>query len=161
MDFITKLPKTKDGHDTIWVIVDRLTKSAHFLPIKETCEMEKFTRTYIRVMVLLHGVPHNHRILQSSHDPRSERPDPKHSTIAYQSPAETPWGTSCLWSHQFSKSIPKTWNLQIGLHRNTIGIDNFGSRTPICEIGGKLISSGEKSSTLNFFVQVVDSMLDF
>ena len=35
MDFITKLPKTSSGYDTIWVIVDRLTKSAHFLPIKE------------------------------------------------------------------------------------------------------------------------------
>ncbi|GKA86176.1 putative reverse transcriptase domain-containing protein, partial [Tanacetum coccineum] len=36
MDFITKLPKTSNGHDTIWVIVDRLTKSAHFIPTRET-----------------------------------------------------------------------------------------------------------------------------
>lgn len=41
MDFITKLPKTAGGLNTIWVIVDRLTKSAHFLPIKETDKMEK------------------------------------------------------------------------------------------------------------------------
>ena len=47
MDFITKLPKTTSGLDTIWVIVDRLTKSAHFLPIKETDKMEKLARTYI------------------------------------------------------------------------------------------------------------------
>ncbi|GKB56938.1 putative reverse transcriptase domain-containing protein [Tanacetum coccineum] len=40
MDFVTKLPKTTCGQDTIWVIVDRLTKSAHFLPIKETDSME-------------------------------------------------------------------------------------------------------------------------
>ena len=45
MDFITKLPKTSGGLDSIWVIVDRLTKSAHFLPIKETDKMEKLTRT--------------------------------------------------------------------------------------------------------------------
>ena len=57
MDFITKLPKTTGGLDTIWVIVDRLTKSAHFLPIKETDKMEKLTRTYIREIVRLHGVP--------------------------------------------------------------------------------------------------------
>ena len=57
MDFITKLPKTQSGQDTIWVIVDRLTKSAHFLPIKETDRMEKLSRTYIREIVRLHGVP--------------------------------------------------------------------------------------------------------
>ncbi|KAI3507701.1 hypothetical protein L1887_22692 [Cichorium endivia] len=57
MDFITKLPKTTGGHDTIWVIVDRLTKSAHFLPIKETDRMEKLTRVYLKEIVKLHGVP--------------------------------------------------------------------------------------------------------
>ena len=57
MDFITKLPKTTGGLDTIWVIVDRLTKSAYFLPIKETYKMEKLTRTYIRKIIQLHGVP--------------------------------------------------------------------------------------------------------
>ncbi|GJZ94308.1 putative reverse transcriptase domain-containing protein [Tanacetum coccineum] len=41
MDFVTKLPKRSSGHDTIWVIVDRLTKFAHFLPMKETNSMEK------------------------------------------------------------------------------------------------------------------------
>jgi len=57
MEFITKLPKTATGLDTIWVIVDRLTKSAHFLPIKETDKMEKLTRTYIKEIVRMHGVP--------------------------------------------------------------------------------------------------------
>ncbi|GJZ22607.1 putative reverse transcriptase domain-containing protein [Tanacetum coccineum] len=44
MDFVTKLPKTSSGHDTIWVIVDRLTKSAHFIPTRETDSMETLTR---------------------------------------------------------------------------------------------------------------------
>ena len=57
MDFITKLPKTTDGLDAIWVIVDRLTKSAHFLPIKETYKMERLTRIYLKEVVRLHGVP--------------------------------------------------------------------------------------------------------
>jgi hypothetical protein len=57
MDFITKLPKTPAGFDAIWVVVDRLTKSAHFLPIKETDKMEKLTRTYLKEIVRLHGVP--------------------------------------------------------------------------------------------------------
>ena len=56
MDFITKLPKTPSGFNTIWVIVDRLTKSAHFLPIKENDKMEKLTRVYFKEIVRLHGV---------------------------------------------------------------------------------------------------------
>ncbi|KAI3671895.1 hypothetical protein L1987_87092 [Smallanthus sonchifolius] len=57
MDFITKLPRTSSGYDTIWVIVDRLTKSAHFLPMKETDKTEKLTRLYVKEIVAKHGVP--------------------------------------------------------------------------------------------------------
>ncbi|GKC96065.1 putative reverse transcriptase domain-containing protein, partial [Tanacetum coccineum] len=57
MDFVTKLPKISTGQDTIWVIVDRLTKSAHFLPIKETDSMKKLTRQYLKEVVSRHGVP--------------------------------------------------------------------------------------------------------
>ncbi|KAI3762953.1 hypothetical protein L1987_53398 [Smallanthus sonchifolius] len=57
MDFITKLPRTPTGCDTIWVIVDRLTKSSHFLAIKETGKMEKLTRLYLKEVVSRHGVP--------------------------------------------------------------------------------------------------------
>nr|GEW37863.1 reverse transcriptase domain-containing protein [Tanacetum cinerariifolium] len=56
MDFVTKLSKTSTGYDTIWVIVDRLTKSAHFLPLKETDSMEKLTRQYLKEVVSRHGV---------------------------------------------------------------------------------------------------------
>ncbi|GJT93484.1 putative reverse transcriptase domain-containing protein [Tanacetum coccineum] len=48
---------TSTDQDTIWVIVDRLTKSAHFLPMKETDPMEKLTRQYLKEVVLRHGVP--------------------------------------------------------------------------------------------------------
>ncbi|GJT44752.1 putative reverse transcriptase domain-containing protein [Tanacetum coccineum] len=57
MDFITKLSKTSNRHDTIWVIVDRLTKSAHFIPTRETDSMETLTRLYIKEIVSRHGVP--------------------------------------------------------------------------------------------------------
>nr|GEW63928.1 reverse transcriptase domain-containing protein [Tanacetum cinerariifolium] len=57
MDFVTKLPKTSNGHDTIWVIVDCLTKSAHFIPTRETYSMEALTRLYIKEIVSRHGVP--------------------------------------------------------------------------------------------------------
>ncbi|GJT85460.1 putative reverse transcriptase domain-containing protein [Tanacetum coccineum] len=56
MDFITKLPKTSSGYNTIWVIVDRLTKSAYFLPMKETNMMEKLMILYLKEVVSRHGV---------------------------------------------------------------------------------------------------------
>ncbi|GKC58334.1 reverse transcriptase domain-containing protein [Tanacetum coccineum] len=51
MDFVTKLHKISSGHDTIWVIVDRLTKSAHLIPTRETYSMETLTRLYIKEIV--------------------------------------------------------------------------------------------------------------
>nr|GEV97430.1 reverse transcriptase domain-containing protein [Tanacetum cinerariifolium] len=57
MNFITKFPKTSSGQDAIWVIIVRLTKSAHFLPMKETDSMKKLTRQYLKEVVSRHGVP--------------------------------------------------------------------------------------------------------
>ncbi|GJT58997.1 reverse transcriptase domain-containing protein [Tanacetum coccineum] len=57
MDFITKLPKTSNGHDIIWVIVDSLTKSAHFIPTRERDSMETLTMLYIKEIVSRHRVP--------------------------------------------------------------------------------------------------------
>nr|GEZ46332.1 reverse transcriptase domain-containing protein [Tanacetum cinerariifolium] len=58
MDFVVSgLPRTPSGYDTIWVIVDRLTKSAHFLPMKKTNSMEKLTRLYLKEILCRHGVP--------------------------------------------------------------------------------------------------------
>ncbi|GJY61279.1 putative reverse transcriptase domain-containing protein [Tanacetum coccineum] len=57
MDFITKMLRSSSGYDMIWVIVDRLTKSAHFLAIREDYRMEKLARLYIDEVVARHGVP--------------------------------------------------------------------------------------------------------
>ncbi|GKB11340.1 retrovirus-related pol polyprotein from transposon TNT 1-94 [Tanacetum coccineum] len=57
MDFITKLPRKKSGHDTIWVVVDRLTKTTHFLAIREDYSIEKLARLYIEEIIVQHGVP--------------------------------------------------------------------------------------------------------
>ncbi|OWK25887.1 hypothetical protein AJ87_49580 [Rhizobium yanglingense] len=57
MDFVTGLPKTVKGHDGIWVIVDRLTKSAHFLPVRMTYSMDQLAELYMEEIVKLHGVP--------------------------------------------------------------------------------------------------------
>ena len=56
MDFVTHLPQTLRGHEAVWVIVDPLTKSAHFLAMRMTFTLEEFCRLYIREIVLLHGV---------------------------------------------------------------------------------------------------------
>ena len=57
MDFVVGLPKSKRHFDSIWVIVDRMTKSAHFLPVKTSYSAEDYAKLYIREMVKLHGVP--------------------------------------------------------------------------------------------------------
>ncbi|GJX20569.1 putative reverse transcriptase domain-containing protein [Tanacetum coccineum] len=57
MDFITKHPKSSQGFDTIWVIVDRLTKSAHFLPIRENDPSDKLARLYLNRIVARHEMP--------------------------------------------------------------------------------------------------------
>ena len=67
MDFVTHLPRTPQGYDAVWVIVDRLTKSAHFLAVRMTFTLERFCRLYIREIVRLHGVPVS---IVSDRDPR-------------------------------------------------------------------------------------------
>ncbi|GJT39848.1 putative reverse transcriptase domain-containing protein [Tanacetum coccineum] len=67
MDFVTKLSKSSQGYDTIWVIVDRLTKSALFLPIRETDPIEKLARMYLKEVVTRHGTPVS---IISDHDGR-------------------------------------------------------------------------------------------
>ncbi|GKF30876.1 putative reverse transcriptase domain-containing protein [Tanacetum coccineum] len=67
IDFMTKLSRTSSGHDIIWVIVDRLTKSAHFLPMCEDYKMERLARQYLSEIVARHRVPIS---IISDHDSR-------------------------------------------------------------------------------------------
>jgi len=57
MDFITGLPRTRSGYDSIWVVIDRLTKVAHFIPVKTTYTSAKLAKIYMTRIVCLHGVP--------------------------------------------------------------------------------------------------------
>ncbi|GJQ92731.1 putative reverse transcriptase domain-containing protein [Tanacetum coccineum] len=57
MNFVTKLPRTPSGNDTIWVILDRLIKSSHFLPMRENDPMDKLARLYLKKVVTRHGIP--------------------------------------------------------------------------------------------------------
>lgn len=67
MDFIAGLPRTSESHDMFWVIVDRLTKSAHFLPIKSTYTLDRLAQVYIKEIVRSQGVPSK---IVSDRDPR-------------------------------------------------------------------------------------------
>ncbi|KAL8116429.1 hypothetical protein AgCh_022794 [Apium graveolens] len=67
MDFVVGLPRTKANHDAIWVILDRLTKSAHFLPINERFSLDKLVHLYLKEIVMRHGVPVS---IVSDRDPR-------------------------------------------------------------------------------------------
>ena len=67
MDFVSGFPRTKKGHDSVWVIVDRLTKSAHFLPVRVDYSLNKLAEIYIDEIVRLHGTPVS---IVSDRDPR-------------------------------------------------------------------------------------------
>ena len=67
MDFVVGLPRTRRGRDAVWVIVDRLTKSAHFLAINMTSSLDKLVRMYVNEVVSRHGVPMS---IVSDRDPR-------------------------------------------------------------------------------------------
>ena len=57
MDFVTHFPRTSRGHDVVWVIVDQLTKLAHFLAVRMAFTLEEFCKLYMREIVRLHRVP--------------------------------------------------------------------------------------------------------
>jgi len=67
MDFMTHLPRSTKGNDSVWVIVARLTKCAHFLAINQKMSMDKLAELYVREVVRLHGVPTS---IVSDRDPR-------------------------------------------------------------------------------------------
>ena len=57
MDFVVGLPLTVRKLDSVWVVVDRFTKSAHFLPVRTDYSLDKLVELYIKEIVLLHGIP--------------------------------------------------------------------------------------------------------
>ena len=67
MNFVMGLPRMTTGYDAIWVIVDRLTKFAHFLPIRANYPLERLAQLYIQEIIRLHGIP---LTIISNRDPR-------------------------------------------------------------------------------------------
>ena len=67
MDYVLGLPRTFRKHDAIWVIIDRPTKSSHFLPVQQSDSLDKLSRIYVSKIVRLQGVPTS---IVSNRDPR-------------------------------------------------------------------------------------------
>ena len=67
MDFVTGLPRSPQGHDALWVVVDRLIKSAHFLPIRVNYSMNKLAQIYLHEILWIYGVPET---IVSDRDPQ-------------------------------------------------------------------------------------------
>ena len=84
MDFVTGLPRTRRQHNAIWVIMDRLTKSAHFLPVSNDDPLDKLAQLYVEEIVILHGVPIS---IVSDRDP-DLHPD-------FGPIYRIPWGINC------------------------------------------------------------------
>ncbi|GKF19641.1 retrotransposable element Tf2 [Tanacetum coccineum] len=90
MDFVTGLPRTQRKHDAIWVVVDRLTKSAHFLPIRKDYPVSKLAEMFQQEIVRLHGTP---LAIVSDRDPRF--------TSRFWKGLQNAWGTRLKFSTAF------------------------------------------------------------
>ena len=67
MDFVCGLPCTSSNHDAVWIVVDRLTKSAHFIAVRMNYSLARFAQLYVKEIVRLHGAP---VCIVSNRDPR-------------------------------------------------------------------------------------------
>nr|GEU88883.1 putative reverse transcriptase domain-containing protein [Tanacetum cinerariifolium] len=107
MDFITKLLKSPQGFNTIWVIVDRLTKSAHLFPIRENDPLDKLARLYLNKIVARHGIP-----VSIIYD-RDER------------------FTSNFWG-SFQKALGTDISMSTAYHPETDALYGRKCRSPVC-----------------------------
>nr|GEV29017.1 putative nucleotidyltransferase, ribonuclease H [Tanacetum cinerariifolium] len=94
MDFVTGLPTTQKRHDAIWVVVDRLTKSAHFLPIRKNYSISKLEEIFRQEIVRMHGTPTS---IVSNRDPRF--------TSRFWNRLQKAWGTRLKFSTAFHPQI--------------------------------------------------------
>ena len=67
MDFVTSLPRSPKGHEAIWVIVDRMTKTSHFIPVKMNYSLDQLAQIYIDEILSLYRIPVS---IVSDRDPR-------------------------------------------------------------------------------------------
>ncbi|GKE21294.1 putative reverse transcriptase domain-containing protein, partial [Tanacetum coccineum] len=136
MNFVTKLQRTSSGHDTIWVIMDRLSKFAHFLPMREDYKMDRLARLYLNEIVARHGVPisiisdHDSRFMSSYHsNVRGASFEALYgrkcrSPIIWAEVGEVAGdGVTSLKRHRRDLSGDSVWNLEMALQRSRLKKD--------------------------------------
>nr|GFC94207.1 putative nucleotidyltransferase, ribonuclease H [Tanacetum cinerariifolium] len=99
MDFVTGLPQTQRRHDAIWVVVDRLTKSAHFLPIRKDYSVSRLAKMFQQEIVRLHGTPSE---IVSDRDPRF--------ASRFWKGLQKAWGTRLKFSTAFHPQTDGNWD---------------------------------------------------
>nr|GEZ02492.1 reverse transcriptase domain-containing protein [Tanacetum cinerariifolium] len=158
MDFVTGLPRTLSGYDSIWVIVDRLTKSAHFLPKKKTDSIEKLAELYLKEIVCKHGVPVS--VISDRDDGQSER------TI--QTLEDMLWACVIDFGSSWDKHLPLVEFSYNNSYHASIKAAPFEAlygrkcRSPICwsEVGESLLTSPELvRETTEKIVQIKNCLL--
>ncbi|GJS90096.1 putative reverse transcriptase domain-containing protein [Tanacetum coccineum] len=140
MDFITTLPKTSNRHAIIWVIVNRLTKSVHFIPTRETDSMETLTRLYIKEIFSRHGVPIS---IISDHD--------SHFTSRFWQSLQSDLGTQLDMSTEYHPEIDGQSERTIQTLKDMLRASPFEAlygrkcRSPVCwaEVGDVQLTGPE------------------
>ncbi|KAM1156709.1 hypothetical protein ACFX2B_027171 [Malus domestica] len=186
MDFVYKLPRTRNGYDGVWVIVDRLTKSAHFIPVREKYSLNKLVELFITKIAKYHGIPVS---IVSDRDPRF--------TSKFLTAFQEALGTRLLYSTtyhpqtdgQSEKTIQTLedmlrssvmqfgddWHAKLDLmefaynnsYHSSIGMAPFEAlygkscRTPLCwsEVGERVLVGPEIMEETTQNVQVIKSNL--
>ncbi|KAM1033810.1 hypothetical protein FF1_037259 [Malus domestica] len=186
MDFVYKLPRTRNGFDGVWVIVDRLTKSAHFIPVREKYPLNKLAKLFITKIVKYHGVPVN---IISDRDPRFT----SKFWVAFQEALSTKLLYSTAYHPQTDGQSKRTiqtledmlrssvlqfsdsWHDRLDLmefaynnsFHSSIGMSPFEAlygracRTPLCwsEVGEKVLEGPEIVDETTQNIQVIKSNL--
>ena len=101
MDFVVDLPKTRRQHDSLWVIVEMMTKSAHFIPMKSTYRAEDYARLYIDEIMRWHGIP-----LSIISDRESQ--STSHFWRSFQKSLGTQLKLSTIFNHQTDRQVEHT-----------------------------------------------------
>jgi len=128
MDFVTHLPRSVRGHDSIWVIVDRLTKCAHFLPINQKMSLDKLAELYVREIVRLHGVLGS---IVSNRDPRFT----SRFWQSLQNASGTQLRMSSAYHPQTDRQSERTIQSLEDLLRTCV-LDHLGTWSDMLPIGG-------------------------
>ncbi|GKA48726.1 putative nucleotidyltransferase, ribonuclease H [Tanacetum coccineum] len=153
MDFVIGLPRTEKKNDAIWVVVDRLTKSAHFLPIRKDYSVSRLAKIFWQEIIRLHGTP---AAIVSDKDPRF--------TSRFWKGLQNAWGTRLKFSTTFHTQTDRTDHSDLGRYVEAAPFKLLYGRkcrVPICwnEVGERLIEGPELIEVTNEKVTIAKEKL--